>query len=101
MVSRRHHRDFVAGLVAPQSGALRGHAPTHFLGHRVEYLPRFDPAGDQRGQSAQRRLLRGEPPILGVRRDIAGKLIELPEQGRQVRRWLVVRPWFPRKSILE
>ena len=80
MVSRRHHRDFVAGLIAPQSGGLRGHAPTHFLGHRVEYLPRFNPAGDQRAHPAHRRLLGDEPAILGVRRDIVGKLIELPDR---------------------
>ena len=84
MVSRRHHRDFVAGLVAPQSGGLRGHAPTHFLGHRVEYLPRFDAAGDQRGKSAQRRLLGDEPAILGVQRDIVERLVELPSKGRFV-----------------
>ena len=80
MVSRRNHRDFVAGLIAPQSGGLRGHTPTHFLGHRVEYLPRFNPAGYQRAHPPHRRVLRGEPAILGVRRDIAGKLIELHDR---------------------
>jgi hypothetical protein len=38
----------------------------HLLRHRAEYLHRFDAPRDQRGESAQGRLLGGEPAILGV-----------------------------------
>jgi hypothetical protein len=80
MVSRGHHCDFIAGLITPQSGGLRGHALRHFPGHGVEYLPRFNSAGDQRAHPAHRGLLGGEPAVLGVRRDIPGKLIELADR---------------------
>ena len=98
MVSRGHHRDFAAGLEAPQSGGDRTHAPAHFLGHSAEHLRRFDATRDQRGNPPHRRLLGDEPAILGVQRDIVERLVELPDQ--EVRRRLAVRPWLPRKPIL-
>jgi hypothetical protein len=56
-------------------------------GHRVkarflavEYLPRFNPAGDKRAHSSHCRPLDDEPAVLGVRRGIAGKLIKLPDR---------------------
>ena len=76
-------------LVAPQSGGVRGHTATHFLDHRVEHLRRFDPAGHQRGQSTQGRLLGGEPAILRVQRDIVRKTRRVARP--QVRRRLGVR----------
>ncbi len=41
-------------------------ASAHLVGHRVEYLRRFNAPRHQRAHSAQRGLFGGEPAILGV-----------------------------------
>ena len=64
-VNPAEQRNF-ARVVSPQPGSHRTNASAHFVGHRVEDLRRFDPAGHQRGHSPQGRLLGGEATVLGV-----------------------------------
>ena len=81
MGSGGHQRNLAACVESPQSSGDRIDGPAHFFGHGADHLRRLGAARDQRAQPPHGRLLRNEPAILGVQRDIVEMLVELPGTG--------------------